>query len=503
MPNGSLPPLQSKPTLVHLPSDASNYDACSEALDLYRAYWHREPLPSHVDAITLGLARTESLHWACPRFGQTVARQNAKTDTIENRELYELLRGGAVAHTAHQHTIAKDSYTRLMEIIDGSDDLRPMVKRAPASNQEVLIEFRNGGIVKYVARASNKGLRGLHDQSLLVFDEAQHLTAAQRDAAGSIVKANPNPQQWLAGSAHIKGLPPMWWGYRIEALKGSRTLGWLEHSAESVRLDDDGNVIQDQPDDLTERRLWAIANPGFGITITERNLEVDYESAQGDKAGFARESLNIWDPPDVGGAAQPRIDPHWWRECTDRAGEIVGRVVVAVDTTYDLDRSVLDVCGRQRDGRRRVEVVQHDAGSHWLEVALADVLDAQSVETVTFDSSGPAKSLRPMVERVVENHNNATGDDVKILPLPLGRYQAACAAFVADVKAAKLVHGGDSRLTNLAISVPERSVGEGWLWDRRVGDVGPLTAATCAAAVADSLPEPHDGRVELTGSLMA
>lgn len=477
---------------MHLPLGAKDYAASAEALDLYRAYWHREPLPSHADAMTLGLARTESLHWACPMFGQTVSRQNAKTDAVENRELYEILRGGAVAHTAQQHQIAKNSYVRLMEIIDGSDELRPLVKRAPASNQEVLIELKTGGIIKFVARASNKGLRGLDDISLLVFDEAQHLTPDQFDAAKSVTKVNPNPQTWLAGTAHIKGLPGMWWGYRIQALRGdSETLGWLEHSAETLQLNDEGEVEQIQPDDLSDRRLWQIANPGYEITISERNLATDFEAAQGDKAGFGRESLNIWDPPDSGAAAKPKIDPHWWRSCADRKGEVAGQVVVAVDTTFDLDRSALIVVGRQDDARRRIEVVQQDQGSHWLEIALLDVLEAQRVMAITFDASGPAKSLRPMIERVVAEHNAAhpEDDDVKIAALPLGRYQAACAQLVADAKVAAIAHDGNTSLAGLATTTPERKIGDGWIWDRRVGDICLLVASTCGSAVADSLPE--------------
>jgi hypothetical protein len=147
------------------------------------------------------------------------------------------------------------------------------------------------------------------------------------------------------------------------------------------------------------------------------------------------------------------------------------------------------VCGREGDGRRRVEVVQHDDGSHWLEIALLDVLDAQRVAKVVFDASGPSKALRPMLERIIAEHNARTGEEVELVALSMSKYQAACAAFVADVKAVEITHDGDARLTNLAVAVPARRIGDGWMWDGRVGDVTPLNAATCAAAVADSLPE--------------
>ena len=167
-----------------------------------------------------------------------------------------------------------------------------------------------------------------------------------------------------------------------------------------------------------------------------------------------------------------------------------GKVVVAVATTFDLDRSAVVVCGRQRDARRRVEVVQHDDGSHWVELALLDLLDVQKVAAVAFDASGPSKAFRPMLDRVIAEHNARTGADVEIEALSQGRYKAACAAIVADAKETAIAHDADPRLSNLAVQVPARKIGtEGWIWDGRVGDITPLNAATCALSVADSLPE--------------
>ena len=149
---------------------------------------------------------------------------------------------------------------------------------------------------------------------------------------------------------------------------------------------------------------------------------------------------------------------------------------------------------RARDAQRDARLAEGFA---------ADVRAQQQVAVVAFDSSGPSKALRPMLERVIADHNRATDEDVQLDPLSLGRYKAACAAWVADIKATSITHAGDNRLGNLAVQVPGRRLGDdGWIWDNRVGDVTPLTAATCAAAVADSLPEPTSKTYDVLQSVL-
>jgi hypothetical protein len=254
-----------------------------------------------------------------------------------------------------------------------------------------------------------------------------------------------------------------------------------------LTFDKNGDPEFVAPADIESLEAMQRANTAMASgRLTERKLRQQYRINGPER--YARENLCVWDPSTVLMSSKAKIDPHWWRECRT-VGEIGGQVVVALATTFDLDRSAMVVCGREGDGRRRVEVVQHDDGSHWLEIALLDVLDAQRVAKVVFDASGPSKALRPMLERVIAEHNARAGEEVELVALSMGKYQAACAAFVADVKAVEVTHDGDARLTNLAVAVPARMIGDGWMWDGRVGDITPLNAATCAAAVADSLPE--------------
>lgn len=470
------------------PLAAASLDEAHAAIEIWEFYSRKTLDPDQRLAVELMMAETTDRHWAALTTGRAKARQNGKGDEIEVPEFWDLVeRGGMILHTAHEDQTARAAHERMDTLLQSHPDLRKKVKQVRIANGFRAIETKVAE-VHYRTRTNSTG-RGLDDISRLVVDEAQHAQEEQLASATNTVLANPNPQINLLGTAAIKGKSDWWWTIRLQAARGENdSFSYLEHSAERLEWDQDGNPVFVAPKDPTNRKCWRIANTAMASgRLTEAKLAQQLRINGPDR--YARENLCVWDPAAAMISGKAKIDPHWWRSCADRKGEIVGQVVVGVDTTYDLDRSALDVCGRQADGRRRIEVVQHDDGTHWIEIALLDVLEAQRVMAVGFDASGPGKSLRPMLERVVAEHNSASGDEVKVVALSLGRYQAACAQFVADAKATAIAHGSDPRLTNLVISVPERKIGDGWLWDRRVGDIGPLAAGTCAAAVADSLPE--------------
>jgi hypothetical protein len=477
-----------KPLLLVFPRGAVSLDEAHAAIEAWEFYSRKILDPDQRLAVELMMAETADRHWAAATTCRAKARQCGKGDEIEVPEFWDLTRrGGFILHTAHEDPTARAAHERMDALLGGHRDLRNLVKRVRVANGFRAIETKHAEI-HYRTRTSSTG-RGLDDISRLVVDEAQHAQDEQLASATNTVLANPNPQINFLGSGGVKGKSDWWWTQRLQAVAGDDDgFAYLEHSAERLAFDVNGEPEFIAPEDVTDPEVMRLANTAMSSgRLTERKLLQQYRINGAEK--FARENLCVWDPPSAMMAGRAKIDPHWWRECADRKAEILGQVAVAVATTFDLDSSAVDVCGRQADGRRHVEVVQHDAGSHWVELALLDVLAQQQVAVVAFDSSGPSKALRPMLERVIAEHNQTTGEDVQLDPLSLGRYKAACAAWVADIKATSITHAGDNRLGNLAVQVPGRRLGDdGWIWDNRVGDVTPLTAATCAAAVADSLP---------------
>lgn len=471
------------------PRGAVSLDEAHAAIEAWEFYSRKTLDPDQRLAVELMMAETAERRWAAETTARAKARQNGKGDEIEVPEFWDLShRGGLILHTAHEDPTARSAHERMDALFQSHRDLRNMVKQVRVANGFRAIETKHAE-VHYRTRTNSTG-RGLDDISRLVVDEAQHAQEEQLSSATNTVLANPNPQINLLGSAGIRNRSDWWWTIRLQAARDEDDgFSYLEHSAESLWFDEDGEAEFVAPEDVESIEAMRLANTAMASgRLTERKLRQQYRINGPER--YARENLCVWDPPSALISSKAKIDPHWWRSCSDRDGSIGGRVVVAVATTFDLDRSAVVVCGRQADARRRVEVVQHDDGSHWVELALLDLLDVQQVAAVAFDASGPSKAFRPMLDRVIAEYNAKAGEDVAIEALSQGRYKAACSAIVADAKAVALAHDSDPRLSNLAVQVPARKIGtEGWIWDGRVGDITPLNAATCALAVADSLPE--------------
>lgn len=456
-------------------------DEAHEAIRLWEYYSHKVLDPEQRFAVELMMAKRKSGLWAAETTGRMVSRQNGKGDETEVVEFYGLVESAeAIIHSAHEIPTSRRAHARLDLLLQSHRDMRNKVKAVRYGDGKQEIEMKNEGIIAYKTRTKAGG-RGLDDISRLVLDEAQEAQPEHMAAMSSVMAVNPNPQINMCGTAAVGPRSELWWDVRERALKPDPgRFSYLEHSAETVRLDEDGEVETVAPDPHN-RESWKQAN--FAMRsgrISESFLEEELRRLKEDL--FSQEHLGVWVPRARTISAKPKIDPHWWRAAFS-TDPIVGPIVIGIDTTYDLDFSAVVIAGRTANGQRSINVVQHDPGSHWVELALIDLLEKQKIHAVTFEARGPAKALRRMVERLCSLAPRSPSLD----PLVSGRYAGACASFVADTKACVLRHPNDPRLSNVAISTPAKLTNEVWVWDRRVGDITTLVAATCAAAVAESI----------------
>ena len=115
--------------------------------------------------------------------GLDVPRQNGKNAVMEIYELYRLVCGWHILHTAHRVKTAKKSFGRLCKYFtnDKYPRLKEMVKQIKRTNGEETILLKNGASVEFISR-TNGSARGFDDIQLIVYDEAQNLTSTQFDA---------------------------------------------------------------------------------------------------------------------------------------------------------------------------------------------------------------------------------------------------------------------------------------------------------------------------------
>lgn len=225
------------------------------------------------------------MSWAAKRVGISVGRQNGKSQLMVARALAGVLLFGEtkIVISAHQADTARESFTKLVEILeaDGNGWLMDRVKPngvMSAINRES-VKFKNGATIQFKAR-TNAGGRGFSSDCLLL-DEAQRLSQSSWVSINSTMSARPNPQVWLLGT------PPtpdddgaVFESVRDSAMSGvSTTAAWIEWGAEP----------EDDPADEFTR--WK-ANPAWNTRINHEVVDGEFETYS--REGFALDRLGIW-----------------------------------------------------------------------------------------------------------------------------------------------------------------------------------------------------------------
>lgn len=470
------------PGLLVLPPAAASLDEAFAAIELWEHYSGKTLDASQRLAVCLVMAETADGRWAASTTGRSMPRQNGKGDEIEVPELWGLVqRSEAILHTVHDAVLlASQAQQRMLAVLEGHADLRRKVKRVWKGTGQQMIEMRNGGCIWYRTRTGGGG-RGVDDVDRLVVDEAQHATEEQLAAVSPTQMANANPQLNALGSAGIEGRSDWWWNIRKRALgPDPGNFAYMEHTAERVELDDDGNVVQ-HPVDVSDRRLWVIANPavvagrGGGLAFLE-------EQARTLRDRFPCEHLNVWDPPPVEVGRASKLPAKAWEATVGRPPEIVaGKLTL----TFAVDRngtsaSVAIAAGSLAEPY--VEVTEHAGGVGWLPSAVVEMMQRWEPLAVACNGAGATGAqVGPVIAAL-----RAAGMDTEVQQLGATEWARACQGFYTDVIEGRLRRpDGQGPLDVAAADATERPVGEGWAWDAKQATVAlsPLEAVTAARAV--------------------
>jgi phage terminase large subunit-like protein len=152
------------------------------------------------EVLRAGLGERSDGRWAARQVGCSTPRQNGKTMLIVARVLAGLLlfEEQLIIVSAHRQDTARETFFRLVQIIDESPDLKNRVDFIARSEMREFIRLKSGQEVRFKARSSGSG-RGFSSDCLLL-DEAQILGAAAWSAILPTMSARPNPQVWLFGT---------------------------------------------------------------------------------------------------------------------------------------------------------------------------------------------------------------------------------------------------------------------------------------------------------------
>jgi hypothetical protein len=404
--------------------------------------------------------------WAAKRVGISVARQNGKSQLLVSRALAGALLFGEkkIVVSAHQQDTARESFAKLMEIIedDANASLRGRVKSVMNALNRESVKFNNGATIQFKARSGAAG-KGFSSDCLLL-DEAQILGSRAWTSINSTMSAMRNPQVWLLGT------PPQEEddSYTFEMVRNaaiggkSTAAAWCEWSADPTASD---------YDPASELTRWS-ANPAWNTRINHEVVQGEFETYSPDR--FAQDRLGIW-----------RADQH---QCVIPMDAWAARKITADQVPQDepsafgLDMSHDRVVSIGVCVGEHVEVAALDKVSDTLGAVEWLVERAGKTIPVVVDGQSPAASMVPALR----------GAGVRLVITSAADMAKACGAFYDAVLEERLTHFDQSPLNAALLGARKRPIGAagGWGWDRKDYSINlaPLVSVTLARFGAASAP---------------
>jgi hypothetical protein len=411
--------------------------------------------------LDLALSERADGTWAANEMGLVASRQNGKNAIVEARELFGVtVLHETVIHTSHVFRTTRESFERLMNLIEAHPDIRRCLVHHYASvGAGYSMRFRGGGRINFIARSRQSG-RGLTGD-LLILDEAQDLTDEALGALLPTISARPGAQAWYLGSAPDVN-STVFHRLRRRGRAGTETrLAYLEHSAE--------------PDaDLDDRDAWAQANPALGIRISETAIASE-RAIMADEQ-FARERLSI--TPDLEARVGVFPGTSWADVCSPNYAADQSTALFGVDINPERSAGAIVAVSPGPV----VELVDYRPGVSWLPERCVEL--ARRYRTrFALDRFGPAGNLADQLAR----------EHIELVELDARTLQRACALFFDLVAAHTIKVRANPDLDRAVEGAAKRQSGDTWTWQRKNSryDISPLVAGTAGVwALTNAKPTP-------------
>ena len=350
------------------------------------------------------LAINEDGLWTHTKFGYSVPRRNGKNEIVAIRELFGLVSGEKILHTAHRTTTSSSASKRLANILNGcgyTEIARPKngehyEKAYTFSKQfgleKITLLDEGGGSCDFRTRSSKGGLGEGFD--LLVIDEAQEYTDDQESALKYVVTDSKNPQTIFCGT------PPtpvssgtVFTKLRQDTLAGTRVnTGWAEWSV-------------DKQSDPRDKEVWYETNPSLGTVFTERSV---LDEVGSDVVDFNIQRLGLW----LKYNQKSAISKTEWAELKVAAlPELSGPLFVGIKYGHDGSHVAVSVAVKTKKGKIFVETVDCrdvKSGNQWilefLQKAKAGkvVVDGANGQQLLADDMKEAHLKKPILPTVKE-----------------------------------------------------------------------------------------------------
>ncbi len=328
---------------------------------MFEAYGRRY-YGSQKHEMELFFARDDEDNFAAMSIGITKPRQNGKSFAVRDYAIWmAAVEGKSVLYSAHDGKTVRKMFKEIVDFLEGHEDFKDEIDNIYRAGGYEGIYFENGACIEFQTRTNSGGRGGTY--AVIVFDEAQELTAAQQDAvlptasaAGEIDEGMADPQMIYIGT--VPGPECNGTVFRElhdRAHADDTTVWWLEWGAT-------GNTLEDV--DVDNVDLWYACNPAMGRRMTERTVRNEHDTMTRD--GFARERLGWWSP--TAGLPNFAIPANKFESLAIEVAPTDGRAAYGVKFSVDGSEVSL-AAARLHDGRVYVEQVRRESmalGLGWL-----------------------------------------------------------------------------------------------------------------------------------------
>lgn len=371
--------------------------------------------------------------WTHSKFGYAVPRRNGKNEIVVMRELWGLIQGESIMHTAHRTSTSHASWERLVRILEEvgykKDEDYTILR---ATGREKVDFLKSGGRVDFRTRTATGGLGEGFD--LLIIDEAQEYTIDQETALKYVVTDSHNPQTIFCGTppTMVSG-GTVFTDFRKSTLAGDTfDGGWAEWSVEE----------ESDPYDVA---LWYETNPSLGTILSERAVRSEIGQ---DVLDFNIQRLGLW----VKYNQKSLISEEEWDGLKVKAlPTLTGRIHVGIKYAPDGEKVAMSIAIETLSGHVFVETIGCEnirKGNRWI----LDFIERADVESVTIDGqSGQALLKKAMEARKLLR---------PILPKVTDVIEAG-SLFMEGIYKKKICHAGQPSLRAIASNCDKRPIGSG------------------------------------------
>lgn len=410
-------------------------------------------------------------------------RQNLKTSIFQVIALARLLEPDGdelIVWSAHLFDTAQATFQDFLVLIDSHTWLSSLVDRVDRGNGEEQITFRGRRRLRFRARAKT-GARGLSGDAVIM-DEAFALQASHMGALLPILSTRRRALV-LYGSSAGGSTADVLRGVRDRGRKGGPTAPAYVEWCVPGSLSDPGCLDPECMHEpgapgcrLDDEALWAQSNPA----VAAGRITLDYlrsERAALPPGEFARERLGWWEDP-----AEDAVDLTAWAASGDPLSTPLPRPVrLGVAVSPKGRTAAVVAAGRRADGLWHVELLEHRPGTEWLPAYLAAKSTELQVPVHVQGGQTPSAAVIKTLEAA----------RVRLVKVGLSEFAAASDGTDAEIRAGRVRHRGDPRLTAGLTAAGRRDVGDGgWAmsWKDSSGDACPGMAMVLALSAVMAAP---------------